>query len=178
MKKMIKPILVLTLICLCVSILLAVVNEITAPKIKEYEAKIAEKGCLEVMPDGESFVEIELPDGLPQTVTNVYKEEGGGYVFKLVTNGYSSGYQIMCGISADGKITGTKVLAHNETPSIGGQTQDKSYCDRYVGAGADLKKENGESVDYLISHATVSTTAFKNAIADAFTAYETLNEEG
>ena len=61
MKNMIKPIIVLTLICLITSLLLAAVNSVTKPTIEEYEAKVAAEACLKVMPNGSNFKEIELP---------------------------------------------------------------------------------------------------------------------
>ncbi len=172
MKNTTRPVLVLTLICLSVSLLLAAVNSITKPVIDEYEAEQAKQACSEVMPEGESFSMIELPTDLPDTVVAVYRESDGGYVFKMVTNGFSSGYQIMCGISADGKITGTKVLAHSETPGYGSKTAEKDHTDKYIGLTSSLDG------DLLISGATKSSTAFKAAIADAFSAFEALTKEG
>ncbi len=127
------------------------------------------------MPNGKGFESIDLPDVLPSSVTAIYKEEGGGYVFKMVTSGFSSGYQIMCGISADGKITGTTVLAHSETPGYGSKTAETSYTDRYIGEDKSLHS-NGD--DYLISGATKSSTAYKAAIADAFSAFTIITREG
>ena len=68
MKNMIKPIIVLTLICLITSLLLAAVNTVTKPVIEEYEAKKAAEACLAVMPEGNDFAEIELPSVLPASV--------------------------------------------------------------------------------------------------------------
>ena len=168
----IKSIVVLTAICLCVSLLLAGVNSMTAPVIEAYEAKQAALACSEAMPDGTDFETVELPDGIPSTVSAIYKESGGGYVFKMVTTGFSSGYQIMCGISASGKITGTKVLAHSETPGYGSKTAESSYTDLYIGVDSSLEG------DFIISGATKSSTAFKKAIADAFTAFSMIKGEG
>jgi len=89
MKNHIKTILTLTIICLVVSVLLAAVNFVTDPVIKEYEKKQAEAACSEVMPEGSGFESITLPGAVPSTVTAIYKEAGGGYVFKMVTTGFS-----------------------------------------------------------------------------------------
>ncbi len=175
MKNMVKPILTLTLICLVTSLLLAAVNSVTKPTIEAYEAEQAAKACLTVMPEGKDFEAVELPTVLPSSVTAIYKESGGGYVFKMVTNGFSSGYQIMCGISADGKITGTTVLAHSETPGYGSKTAEQSYTDRYIGEDKSMKA-NGDN--YLISGATKSSTAFRAAISDAFSAFTIITREG
>ena len=171
MKNMIKPVIVLTLICLVVSVLLAAVNSMTKPIIDEYEAKVAEDACAKVMPNNTGFEQITLPDDLPSTVKAVYRENSGaGYVYKMVTTGFSSGYQIMCGISSDGKITGTKVLDHSETPGYGSRTDDPSYTDRFIGRTATLEG------DLLLSGATISSKAFKAAITDAFTAHQSITK--
>ncbi len=175
MKNMIKPIMVLTLICLIASLLLAAVNTVTKPVIEEHEAKKAAEACLAVMPEGNDFAEIELPSVLPASVKAIYKEAGGGYVFKMVTSGFSSGYTIMCGISSDGKITGTTVLSHSETPGYGSKTAESDYTNRYIGEDKSMHL-NGDT--YLISGATKSSTAFRAAIADAFSAFTIITREG
>ena len=170
MKNMIKPILVLTLICLVVSVLLAAVNSMTEPIIDEREAQLASDACARLIPGGTGFEQIDIPDGLPSTIKAIYRESSGqGYVYKMVTTGYKSGFQIMCGISADGKITATEVIANNETPGYGSRTAEKSYTDLYIGYTSELGGE-----ELLLSGATISSRAFKSAIADAFTAHQAL----
>ncbi len=175
MKSMAKPIIVLTLICLITSLLLAAVNSITKPIIEAYEAKEAARACLEVMPEGIDFTETELKDTFPASVKAVYREAGGGYVFKMVTTGFNSGYQIMCGISPEGKITGTCVLSHSETQGYGSRTAEKAYNDLYIGEDSSMSL-NGK--DYLLSGATKSSKAYRTAIADAFSAYAIVTGEG
>ncbi len=175
MKNMIKPVLVLTVICLVTSVLLAAVNSVTKPTIEAYEAEQAAKACLDVMPDGKDFESVALPDVLPATVTAIWRDASGGYVFKMTTNGFSSGYQIMCGISADGKITGTKVLAHSETPGYGSRTAEPEYENSYIGEDKSMHA-NGES--YLLSGATKSSTAYRAAISDALSAFTIITREG
>ncbi len=166
MKKSIQSIAVLTVICVVTAVLLALVNGITAPIIAKAEAEKANEALLVVMPDGEGFEEISADEyELPSSITNIYREKNGGYVFKMATTGYSSGLAIMCGIDKDGKITGAVCLSSGETLGY-----EKTYGDSFIG----LDSESADSVD-IISGATKTTAAYKNAVKDALASFIIVN---
>ncbi len=158
MKKSVTSTLVLFAICAVMAILLALTNSITAPIIKQNQDAAANEALLEVMPEGEGFEKMDLSSyELPATVTEVYKEAKGGYVVTLTTTGYGSGFVIMCGVSADGTVTGTVCLASTET--LG---HEKTFGANFVGKDA----AGVDAVD-TISGATKTTRAYKNAVKDA-----------
>lgn len=162
MKKSIKSILVLVCICATVSVLLALTNSITAPIIEENEQKNANAALLDVLPDGGSFTLVDISSyTLPATVSQVYSAANGGYVVKLNTTGYAPGMVLMCGVSSDGTIIGTKLIASGETPSVGG-TAAENFSDSVI--GKDLSNIDG--VD-TISGATKTTAAYRAAVKDA-----------
>lgn len=166
MKKSIQSIAVLTIICLVISALLAAVNYVTAPIIEKAEAQKANEALLVVMPDGEEFEELSVSDyTLPATVTNVYREASGDYVFKMVTTGYSSGLTVMCGIDKNGNITGAVCLSSGETLGY-----EKTYGDNFIG----LNSDTADGVD-TVSGATKTTSAYKNAIKDALNSFIIVN---
>ena len=75
MKKKFMPSIALTSICLVVALLLAAVNTITGPIIKAAADNKANETLLVVLPDGESFEEVDLSTvALPAVVTKAYKE--------------------------------------------------------------------------------------------------------
>ena len=161
MIKNIKSILVLVCICSVMAILLAVTNSITAPIIQKNEQAAANEALLEVMPNGENFEKIDISTyTLPATVTEAFKESNGGYVFKLTTTGYSSGFVIMCGVNADGTVSGAVCLASTETLGF-----EKTF-------GENFKGKNAEGVNGVdtISGATKTTGAYRSAINDALNA--------
>ncbi len=165
MKDSIKSVVVLTAICLVISLGLAATNSVTAPLIEKASAQAAFAACFEVM-DGATGFETVTVEGAPATVTEIYKETSGlGYAFKLTTKGYESGLVLMCGIGADGTITGTKVVSSNETPSIGGKVEGDDYKNQYVG------KDSALAGVELISGATMTSSAYKSAMLDAFAAH-------
>ncbi len=162
MKKSIKSIVVLVLICAIVSVIMAITNYITYPIIEKNEQQRANGALLEVLPDGGSFEQLDISSyTLPLTVSDVYLSENGGYAIKLSTTGYSTGMVIMCGISPDGKVVGTKLVSSSETPSIGGVAAE-AYREKVI----DKDISNIDGVD-TVSGATKTTAAYRNAIKDA-----------
>ncbi len=162
MKKSVKNILVLVCICAVVSVLLAMTNSITDPIIKANEQKNANAALLEVLPDGGSFELIDISSyTLPTTVSEVYRAEKGGYVVKLNTTGYNSGMVLMCGVAADGSVSGTKLIASAETPSIGGVAAEAFAV---LVTGKNLSDIDGVEA---VAGATKTTAAYRAAVKDA-----------
>ena len=161
MKKSIQSTLVLICICAAVSLMLAVTNAITAPIIEENQSAAANEALLVVMPDGRDFVSVDLSSyTLPATVTEAWSEAGGGYVITLNTTGYSSGMVIMCGIRADGTVSGATCLSSGETLGY-----EKTFGASFTG----LNAEGVAAVD-TISGATRTTAAYRGAVQDALNA--------
>ncbi len=162
-KNNLMPTVVLSAICVLTVAVLAFVNLVTGPQIKANQDKKAQEALLEVMPDGVSFKNIGI-EGLPSEITNAYKSESGGYVFQMEVNGYKSGLIIMCGISADGRITGAKYIQSSET--LGAENE---LGGKYVGK---------DSMDYetveVISGATLTSKGYRQAIAAALNAFDKL----
>lgn len=161
MKKHIQSIVALTAICLVISVLLAVTNYITAPIIAKNQAAAANAALAEVMPGGTGFTELDLAEyELPASVTNAYSEANGGYVLQMNVTGYAADMIVMCGVDANGTVTGAKCLSSGET--LG---QEKTYGENFGGkTAADL-----DAID-TVGGATKTTAAYKSAIKDALNA--------
>lgn len=158
MKEYIKSIISLTVICAVVVALLALTNSVTGPIIEKNQASAANEALLVVMPEGKEFTQVDLSAyTLPETVLEAYSETSGGYVFKLSVSGYGPDMIIMCGVGADGAVTGATCLSSNET--LG---QEKTFGETTVGSTA-------ETIESLatVSGATMTTGAYKNAVKDA-----------
>ena len=159
MIQNVKSVGVLVAICSVIALLLAGTNALTAPIIAKNSAAAANEALLVVMPDGTGFEQVDLSTyELPATVTEAYKETSSlGYVVKLTTKGYGSDFVIMCGVDADGIVTGAVCLSSNET--LG---KEKEYGANFAGKDAVTV----EATD-TISGATLTTEAYKNAVKDA-----------
>lgn len=167
----VAPIAVLVIICAVMSCLLALTNDATAPIIAAAEAKAKEEARMEVLPEADSFLQVEIA-GLPASVTEVFQaENGAGYTFSLTTQGYGgkNTLKLAVGIDMDGKITGTKVLDHKETAGLGSKITTDAFQGQFPGKDRGL-----EGVDN-ISGATFSSNYFRAAIADAYTAFDLVN---
>lgn len=161
MKKAIKSTVVLVGICAVMAILLALTNALTAPIIAENQNAAANQALLQVMPNGEGFESVEFDaEKLPKTIKEVFKEKNGGYVFNMETTGYGTGLLIMCGVNADGTVSGVVCLGSSET--LG---HEKTF-------GANFAGKDAAGVDAVdtISGATKTTAAFKGAVKDALNA--------
>ncbi len=167
MKNKLLPTIVLGAICLIVVLVLAAVNGVTAPLIEQAKAEKVQQTLSTVLPDGKNFSELTLTDGLlPAEITNVYTEDGGGYVFQMEVKGYKPGLIIMCGISADGKITGAEVVSSSETMDA-----EIGLGDRFV--GHDIGNTTLELV--AGSTATKTTHAYYRAIEAALRGFELMH---
>ena len=168
MKQQLKSVIALFSICAVIAILMAVTNSITAPFIQKNEDEAAQRALLEVMPSGESFEKVDLSGvDLPATVQEVYREQNGGYVFRLKTTGYASGMVLMCGVNADGSVSGAVCLTSSETLGF-----EATYGERVKG----MNQSTIQSVD-TVSGATKTTRAYKLAVLDALNAFATLTEQ-
>jgi Na+-translocating ferredoxin:NAD+ oxidoreductase RnfG subunit len=166
MKSKLLPSIVLSSICIVVVLLLAAVNIVTAPKIAEIQAQKVQESLSAVYPDGVNFNELENIESLPDNVLSVHTEDGGGYVFQIEVKGYKSGLIVMCGVDADGKVTGADFVKSSETLSA------------EVGLG---KAYIGQSLDsfepMLTTGATKTTGAYANAVKTALESFNILTEK-
>ncbi len=165
-KKSLKDVLVLFLICVIFGAALAATNMLTADTIaeKRYQQKL--EAYYAVMPDDAVFdessdVDITKYAGLPATVKGAKKENNGlGYAIEVETKGYGSGMVIIVGVSPDGIIYGATCSQSNETNGV-----EKSYGDNFK----NLDMEGVGGVD-LIAGSTMTTNAYRNAVVDAINA--------
>ena len=161
MNRSIKSILVLVCICAVTSLLMALTNELTAPIIEKNESAAANAALLQVMPEGKGFEAVDISTyTLPSTISEAYKEANGGYVFKMVTSGYSTNFVIMCGVSPDKSVSGALCLSSGETLGY-----EKTF-------GENMTGKNIQTVEEIdtVSGATKTTGAYISAVKDALNA--------
>jgi len=169
-KDFVMPILVLSLICLIMSGALAAVRSITQPVIEAAAVERADVAMREIIPEADEFVLLESKAAeLPKSVIEIYGTGNNtGYIFTVVSNsGYGGEIKLICGIDPDGKIMKITVLEHSETKGLGTNVFNKAGD--YEG-----KDKNLEGID-AIAGATITSNAYKNAILDAFSAFELVN---
>ena len=172
-KDFVKPILVLSIICLVTSSLLAFTNNATAPVIKENEVATATASRRAAFPHADTSKPAE---GLTSdNVTEVYKaDNGAGYVITAQAKGYGGQVPVMVAFNADGNIAAVKFLDNDETPGLGQKVKDAWFGEQFAGRQSDVSlalAKNGGDVD-AISGATISSTAAVNALNGAMEMYK------
>ena len=166
-KDNLKPVLVLSVICIIVAALMGAVNMLTEPVIKDRNEKAIAESLGKVMPGGQFDGESDaLKKDAPETISRVYTEKTGkGTVVVLVTNKGYTGKNIgfTVGIDTEGKIVGMQVTQNEESIIPSELKPGGSYGSHYVGAGA-------KDIAELVTGATVHFTegAIKSALNDAF----------
>ena len=164
-KKSVMPVIVLPLICLFVSGTLSICNSFTQPVIDQAAARRVEIARRDIMPRADGFESLELP-GLPKAITAVYREiNGTGFIFLITTMGYGGEMKLICGIDPDGTIIKTATLSQVETKGITGPVFEEPYQSQYIGKDSNLNDVAA------VSGATISSTAYKKGIREAFTAF-------
>lgn len=176
-NDIVKSIVVLTVICLVVSGLLAVVNHFTAPVSAANAEQRAITARQEIIPNAVSFDEVDVPENA-SSVREVYRgvDASGnvlGYIFTACQNGFGGTITVMCGISAEGTIIACKTMdVSSETSTLGGKTADPSYTTQYTGQDSSL------SAVQAISGATITSTAYRKCVESAFTAFNMIKGAG
>ena len=172
-NRIFKPIVVLCVICMVITLALAATNGVTKPIIDEATRVAQENARRELLPDATGFTQVEgvSVDG----VSAIYASENNvGYVFTSSAKGYGGDVVVMTAI-VDGTIKQIKVTEQAETKGIGSKVAgDASYWARYQGVSAEQEIELGNQVDAL-SGATISSRALKNAVNAAIAAYQAIS---
>ena len=180
------PVVVLSAICLVVSLALAFTYKIANPIIVRNTEAAAVAARQQLLPAADSFdlvenVEMAASEDGKAAVQEVYSAgNGAGYVMTVNTNSFGGALTMMVGVDGEGAITGVKVTEHADTPGVGTKDQDPAYLAQYSGLTAlssagNVKKEtaslaNGGTFEF-ISGASVSGQAIHSGVAAALSQY-------
>ncbi len=173
--NILKPTLILGLVCLITTLLLAIVNSITYERIYAQEILIQNEAELFVMPDSKAFEKIDSPDG-SFTYTEALDGNGEviGYIFRNAINGYGGPVTVNVGVDLDGLITGVKAMDLSETPNIGMKVSEDEFGKQFIGKTVGIALGTGENEVEAISGATVSSTAFMQAVQKGLEQYQVI----
>lgn len=185
----------LGIICIIVSGLLAIVNEITSPIISANEKKNFDQSMSEVL-KCERFEEATngyTPSESGVELSSIYVGKNGektaGYVATAVCHeGYGGDITVMVGIDkTDGgkpKVKTVKIMSMSETAGLGAKASEPDFTNRYTGLseGIGVEKNNGgdaaNNTISAISGATVTSKAVTKAVNCALGAAESLEGGG
>lgn len=172
-NRVIKPIVVLCVICIVITGALAATNAATAPVIAEAKAAAEKAARSELLPEADDFKEVA---GVSvENVTAVFEATNGtGYVITSTAKGYGGTITVMSAFTPDGVIKQIKVTEAQETPGFGSNVTDTpSYWERYAGVDAGKQLVLDQDIDRH-SGATISSKALIKAVNSAIEAYNAI----
>ena len=183
------PVIVLSSICLVVSLALAFTYKIANPIILENQNAVAVAARKEVLPDADDFTQDESvtadtgaksADGKAVVQEVFAANNGTGYVMTVNTTSFGGELTMMVGLNAEGAVTGVKVTVHADTPGVGTKNMEPSYLSQYNGiseltSASDVKKESAELASggsfAFISGASVTGQAIHSGVDAALSQY-------
>ena len=160
-KKSLKDVVVLLVICSVFAVVLAAVNSVTAPIIADRLAAAADEAYMAVLPGATGFEDADISklSSIP-TVKEAKREKSGlGYAIKLETKGYATGLVLIVGVDANGVVTGATCIASNETWGL-----ETSLGDKFIG------KDVNSVVDVEAGVTSYTVNGYRAAVRDAINA--------
>lgn len=153
--------------------LLAFVNGLTRDVIANNKVMAANAARKEVVPLAASFDDSKAITVDSEGLTFVPGLDANGntvgYVVIVNQGGYAANIDFSLGIDPEGKVTGLRVMNHQETPGLGARISGIEWQDHWI--GKDKSYEFTKAAD-AFAGATVSPTAVYTGIQRALTAFE------
>ena len=176
MRDMIKPSVSLFIICLITAFCLAFVNNTTKDTIAQRTQKDAEEQRRQVLSIADSFKRLETQQGAEDSnmIREAYAAYSGdkfaGYVFSAYPSGYGGEIAVTVGVGSDGRITGVRIGANQETPGLGSKTAEDRFTGQYIDKSIDnsirvvkVPPKAGDEIQ-AVSGATISSRAVTSAV--------------
>lgn len=183
-KEIIKPSLILFLVCAIIAGALAYVNGVTQPIIAENDRVTEQESLAQVLPGSDSFKEpveaetlkdkgLKVSDRIVQLYEAQKGGETSGYVVEVNSKGYGGDIKIFVGVDTQSNITGVTLVNHNETAGLGAKAADAAFTQQYLGKIPEktFSVVKGVADDdneiEAISGATISSKAVTQGVEDA-----------
>ena len=185
--SMLKLGLVLALFAAAACVMLAFVYSGTLPVIEQRKVADLNASLKELFPNADDFnlkEEITSPDSavaIESAYAAVKNGETIGAALSLSRASYSGPIKTMVGVSADGFITGVKIMEHSDTPGLGANAASSKYfVDRAKGltfygqfAGKSVNDRFAVKDDVIaITASTVTSSAVSASVKAAGLAVE------
>lgn len=175
MKQIMRPMIILGIICIVCAGLLGVVESITREPIAVQEDATATAGMKKVFSDAASFEEVDIEEGLAvddigiSSVSEALDASGEtlGYVVEVLPSGFGGTVDTMVGVDLEGKVTGISILSLSESPGLGARAKEDWFQEQFVGQTAPVKvTKDGGSIESITS-ATITSRAVSKGVTAA-----------
>ncbi len=172
--------LALFLITAIAAFVLGLVNAVTADAIEERAQETRQAALNSVMPDADSFEDVDWNDGTIEGMTFAYSgSDFVGCCVETTPNGFGGAIDLMVGVDTDGRVTGVVILDHSETAGLGARADSPDFLDQYIGKTFEIEvnEDDENSIDAL-SGATITSKAVTLGVNTAIEAADNCMEEG
>lgn len=184
-KEILVPTISLFLISAIVTLLLAVTNSVTAPKIEQLQIETANKTKAQVLSVATSFSEEKTVDlnGATYTYYEGYNDSKNivGYVFTTSAKGYGGDISTMVGVKNDGTVSGVDFLSISETAGLGMNADSDDFKSQFVGKSGVIGVNKNTSTDteiQALTGATITSKAVTNTVNIALELFEEVGKNG
>lgn len=191
-KDIIKPALILFIICVVVTAALSFTYNATKETIDLQAFEKALHARSQVLPGAGEFKEIDL-QLYPELLENKKIEEifegtkdnnTIGYVISIIVQGYGDKMVVVAGIDSDGTLISANVREHSETPGLGSKVAEQPFLSQLNGINKEdnirvVKTKVGTHREEInaVTGATISSNAVVGAVKEAIAVFEILKEE-
>ena len=167
-SSIVKPAVVLVVICAIVGFLLGTVNNLTLPTIMANREARAWATYSSLIPEASDFVALECD--VPGVTACMEAADGKGFAITAQAKGYSSQVPMAVAFDDEGVITNVIGMDNTETPGLGTKVKDPAFTDQFIGRTAEPLTI--DDID-AITGATISSKAALAALNEAIEAYQT-----
>lgn len=167
-SSVLKPAVVLVVICTIVGFLLGTVNNLTLPTIMANREARAWATYSSLIPEASDFVALECD--VPGVTACMEAADDRGFAITAQAKGYSSQVPMAVAFDDEGVITNVIGMDNTETPGLGTKVKDAAFTDQFIGRAAEPMTL--DDID-AITGATISSKAALAALNEAIEAYRT-----
>lgn len=171
-----KPVIVLTVICIAAAAALALTNSLTKGKIEAINLE-NKKREMEALLPADTYTQQSVPDYDNINNFSLYKAEQNGavvgYIITTSAKGYGGNIVVMTAFAPTRSVVGISILsADDETPGLGQNVKKESFYSQYsrlTGKAVIVKNsaDNSNGEINAITGATVSSKAVTTAVNTA-----------
>jgi electron transport complex protein RnfG len=173
MKKLLMPVIVLTVISFIAAGLLAFTFASTNPRILKLEKQKQSEAFKIIFKTASTFSE-KRKNGIDYFQAEDSSGKIVGYIFPVNAMGYSSaGIQMLAGINKKGVVKGVKIVTQLETPGLGSKIDESWFQDQFIDKKASDQLKVKKDVD-AITGATISSKAVTKGVRTALDNFEKL----
>lgn len=168
------PTIVLSVICIVVTLALSSANALTHKKIENLAIENQNKAMKKLI-EADEYPEKEFYDEQKYNIA-VKDGETIGYIFTTAAKGYGGNVQVMTAVNLDGTIAAVEILdASGETPGLGQNVTKQNFYSQFAGLKENISVIKGGSANAenneinAVTGATISSKAVTEAVNQALT---------